>query len=128
MFSCGTPGRRYLSRNERICFGNAKVYHGEIPLTWFTLGGYDTISETMRLVQIVGILRDLASLNQSPFEIWVICHGLEPSYTMRSWLAPCSNRCGHFGTAALQCVNEICHSNCEEIGCIPTPVRGRLSG
>ena len=62
--------------------------------------GYDTISETMRLVQIVGILRDLASLNQSPFETWVICHGLEPAYTMRSWLAPCSNRCGHVGTAA----------------------------
>ena len=75
-----------------------------------------TISETMRL--IVGILRDLASLNQSPFETWVICHGLEPAYTMRSRLAPCSNRCGHVGTAALQCVNEICHSNCEEIGCI----------
>ena len=98
---------------------------GRVWSSFFDVGGYNTISETMRLVQMVGTLRDLASLNQSPFETWVICHGLETAYTMRSWLAPFSNRCWHVGTAALQCANEICHPNYEEIGCIPTPVRGR---
>ena len=106
------------------------INHSRIPVLvspfWtFENLRYDTISETMRLVQMVGTLRDLASLNQSPFETWVICHGLETAYTMRSWLAPFSNRCWHVGTAALQCANEICHPNYEEIGCIPTPVRGR---